>query len=392
MNKKEIAEIKKNFSDDCGYFTVGHVVQAFVDNEKNIKFKSNHLYSVMSADEAELIKVNLKKALSGSIGKNLLEYAFPKDAYLEGGAQDFFYKILKSKFEDEESVDSFLNHIVENMEYVSTYAIFAANCTYSVLKKNKMDELTEDVDNDYSFIITAICPVELRIDGLVYNDESNEIIKKPSSDRIVQPPSDGFLFPIFSDRTSDVNGVLYYTKNAKKPNTSIVDNVLGCEFVMSCQSEKEKFKAVLNKVVDDELDYDLITTVNDSIADIVDRSSHETEVPTLNDKELSSILWKAGVSKDKLDYLSQVYENVIGDKPLTAVNLVEKKTIVTAPSITVSISKDGVDKVHTQVIDGRRCLVIDLDDPQITVNGMPASVESKNGKDKCNADTIAEEN
>ena len=37
MNKKEISEIKKNFSEDCGFFTVGQVVRAFVDAEKNIK-------------------------------------------------------------------------------------------------------------------------------------------------------------------------------------------------------------------------------------------------------------------------------------------------------------------------------------------------------------------
>ena len=28
MNKKEINEIKKNFNDDCGFFTVNHVVTA----------------------------------------------------------------------------------------------------------------------------------------------------------------------------------------------------------------------------------------------------------------------------------------------------------------------------------------------------------------------------
>ena len=81
--------------------------------------------------------INLKKVLSGSIGKNLLEYSFPKDAYLEGGAQPFMYETLQSKLLDEEKVDNFLNAIVEKVEYVSTYTIFMAHCTYSVLKKNK---------------------------------------------------------------------------------------------------------------------------------------------------------------------------------------------------------------------------------------------------------------
>lgn len=65
MNKKEITEIKKNFSDDCGYFTMNHVVTAFVDSEKNIKCKTNNLYCTLPSDEAELIMINLKKVLSG---------------------------------------------------------------------------------------------------------------------------------------------------------------------------------------------------------------------------------------------------------------------------------------------------------------------------------------
>lgn len=375
MNKKEIAEIKKNFNDDCGFFTVNHVVTAFVDAEKNIKCKTNQLYNTIPQDESELIMINLKKVLSGSIGKNLLEYSFPKDAYLEGGAQPFLYSTLKSKLLDEEAVDKFLNEIVEKMEYVSTYTIFTAHCTYSVIKKNKNDDFEEGSDIDYNFLITAICPVNLRIDGLIYNEESNSIAKKESSDRIVELPTDGFLYPLFNDRSPDVNGVLYYTKNPKKPNTSVVNELLGCEFSMTCQNEKETFKAILNNVVGDELDYDLITTVNEKIQEVVDQNAHETEIPTIDDHKLSSILWEAGVSQDKLDNLPKVYESAVGDKPLTAINLVEKKTVVTAPSITVNIGKDAVDKVKTQIIDGRKCLIIDLDDPEIAVNGLETTIK-----------------
>lgn len=375
MNKKEINEIKKNFSDDCGFFTVNHVVTAFVDAEKNIKCKSNQLYNTIPQDESELIMINLKKILSGSIGKNLMEYSFPKDAYLEGGAQPFLQETLSSKLLDNGIVDKFLNTIVEKVEYVSTYTIFTAHCTYSVLKKNKNDDFEDEADMDYNFLITAICPVNLRIDGLIYNEQNNSISKKESSDRIVELPSDGFLFPLFNDRAPDVNGVLYYTKNAKKPNTTVVNELLGCEFSMTCQNEKETFKAILNNVVGDELDYDIITTVNEKIQEIVDQNAHETEIPTIDNHKLSSILWEAGVSQDKLENLPKVYESAVGDKPLTAVNLVEKKTVVTVPSITVNIGKDAVDKVKTQIIDGRKCLIIDLDDPEIAVNGLETTIK-----------------
>lgn len=375
MNKKEIAEIRKNFSDDCGFFTVGHVLSAFVDSEKNIKYKANRLYNTLPAEEAELIMIILKKVLSGQIGKNLLEYQFPNEAYEEGNSQHLLYNVMKSKLLDDELADNFLNTIVEKMEYVSTYSIFSAHCTYNVLKKNKNDDFGEDADLEYNFVITAVCPVNIRMDGLIFDDITNEIVKKPNSDRIVEMPSDGFLFPVFSDRTPDINGVMYYTKNAKKPNTSIVDELLGCEFVMSCQSEKATFHSILNNVVADELDYSMITTVNEKIQEIVDQNSHETEIPTIDKTRLSSILWESGVSQEKLEHLPKVYETALGNKTLTAVNLVDKKTVVSVPSITVNIGKDGVDKVRTQVIEGKKCLVIDLDDPEVEINGLSATIE-----------------
>ena len=64
-----------------------------------------------------------------------------------------------------------------------------------------------------------------------------------------------------------------------------------------------------------------------------------------------------------------------GGKPLTAVNLVEKRTVVSAPSITVNIGKDAVDKVKTQIVDGRKCLIINLDDPEIEVNGLETTIK-----------------
>ncbi|MBQ6633489.1 MAG: DUF4317 domain-containing protein [Ruminococcus sp.] len=369
MNKKEINEIKKQFGSDSGLFTIDRVLTAFVDAEKNVKLTQTRAFNLIEPDECELITTTLKKVLSGTVGKNLSEYEFPKDASLEGGMQKFYYEVLQSKLEDEELNKKLIETVAEKMEYVSTYALFTAHCTYSVLKKNKMDELTEESDTNYRFIITAVCPVTLRIDGLVYNEENNSIAKNTRTDRIVEMPTDGFLFPLFNDRAPDVNGVLCYTKNAKKPNVSLVEELLGCEFSMSYDSERNTFKKILTGVVGEELDYELITSVNTKIKELVDQNSHETEIPKVDNNTLSQILWESGVGADKLEALPKVYEKAVGDKPLTAQNLIDARTVVAMPSITVNIKRDGVDKVKTEMINGRRCLVIDLDDPEIEVNG-----------------------
>lgn len=377
MNKKEINEIKKNLDKDSGFFTINHVVTACVDAEKKIKCMTNQMNNLIAEDESELIVAYLKKILSGSIGKNLLEYHFPNDAYLEGGAQLFMNEVLRSKLIDEELVQKYIDRIIEKMEYLSTYTIFTAHCTYAVKNKNKNldDDIGGDSDTNYNFIITAICPVNLRIDGLIYDEQANSIAKKETADRIVDPPTDGFLFPLFSDRQSDINGVLYYTKNAKKPNSSIVEELLGCEYSMSGVSEKATFHAIMNNVCGDELDLKVINTVNSKIQDIIDRNAHETEIPTVNSKDISNILWESGISQQKLEHLPKVYETALGEKELTCANLVDKKTVLTVPGVTVNISKDGMERVHTQTVGGRKCLVIELDEDKMSVNGLETTLE-----------------
>lgn len=55
MNKKEVAEIKKNFTDSSGFFTLNHIVSAYVDPHKNVRCKDNKLYALIPEDEGAVI-------------------------------------------------------------------------------------------------------------------------------------------------------------------------------------------------------------------------------------------------------------------------------------------------------------------------------------------------
>ncbi|MBE6852632.1 MAG: DUF4317 family protein [Ruminococcus sp.] len=374
MNKKELNEIKKNFSDDCGFFTINSFLSAFVDPEKNIKYKENKPYSIIADDEREVVTDTLKKVLTGTIGKHLVEYEFPNEAYEEGKAQKILYDVVSSKMKEEENIDAFLSKIVENIDYAASFTILTAHCTYSIKKKNKNDE--DDLDNiseEYNFIVTAVCPANTNDVGLFYDEETGTILKKTNTEMIISKiPTDGFLYPVFSDRSPDVNHVMYFSKKADKPNVSIIENVLDCVFVMSAENEKARFQQVLNTVVSDELNYHVITQVNEKLREVVDLSKNETEPAKINDKQLKHILSDAGVSADKLEALEPAYKTLVGDVGLTASNITDNRTVVVTPDITINIKKDAAGKLRTSSIEGRNCLIIDLDDPNIVVNGLPA--------------------
>ena len=376
MNKKEIAEIKKNFTDTSGFFTLNHIVSAYVDPQKNVLCTENKLYSLIPEDEGAVMLESLKKVLGGSAGKNLVEYSFPNAQYDEDGAQNVLYAAMKGKLQDEAANSRLLTRIINNLEYEMAYTIIVGYCSYSIMTRDKNDEAQDNSTEEYNFIVAAICPVSTGDDGLMFDSEKNTIVKKSNTDLIIsRNPTDGFLFPVFSDRSPDVNNVMYYTKTPKKPNISMVNDVLGCEFTMSCQNEKETFQKVLTDVVADELSYTLITQVNEAIREIVVQSKNETELPLIDDSKLHNILSEAGVSSEKLDALPAVFKEKVGNADgLTAENLIERKTVLATPEITINISRDATDKVRTSVINGRRCLIIDLDDPSISINGLTTSL------------------
>lgn len=371
MNKKEVSEIKKHFNDDDNFFTIGKVLTAFVDAEKNVKCKSVKGFNIIEPDEAALLLNAMKKVFGGKVAKNLLEFSFPNPAYAEGQTQNILYTASKTKLEDEEFSDRLLNHIVTNMDYLSTYAIFIASCSYSVFKKSKDESQYDDSDSNYNFLVAAVCPVDIRADGLIYDENLNEIVKKPNNDRVVaDAPTDGFIFPTFSEGGADVNHVMYFTKKPKTPNVSIIENVLGCKFVATAIDEKVTFQDIMNNVVADELNFEVVTSVNEKISEIVAQNSDETE-PAVIDKDcLTRILSDSGVSDEKLETLDKVYDNLVGETSMKASNLVEAKTVLAVPSVTVNIKKDGLSKVQQRTIDGKKYLLINIDDPEISINGL----------------------
>lgn len=375
MNKKELNDLKKNFSDKCGFFTFNQVLSAFIDSDKNVVYKHHSLLGVMPSEEQELIVETLRKGLSGTLGKNLVEYNFPDSEYLDNGAQNVLYKSLKSRFLDEADNDNFLRNITANINYTSTFTIFAAHCTYTLFRRGKNDEQPED-SSDYNFIITVICPVELGEDVLIFDETDNNICLIPKKNRnISRVPTDGFLFPVLTGGDPDINSVLCYTSKPKEPNKSIAENVLGCETTFTAVGERAVFCKVLTDIVGDDLDYTVITQVNDKIAEEIKEHRFDEKPTAIDDLKLKDILTDVGVSEEKLEKVQKVFNDTTGGKPLTATNLVTPKTVIALPDITVNISKDATDKVRTSLVGGRRCLVIDIDDPNVVINGLPTTVD-----------------
>ena len=376
MNKKEITEIKKSFKSDNGYFTTDRILTAFVDAEKNILYNNTHSTYTMTVEDRDIYDETLLKVLNTNIGKNFNEFAFPDSAYKENQPQSILYSIVKGELKDTEANTAYVEHIANNLLYTGPYTIITAFCVYNVRKTNSNDEFNEDNEDElYKFIITAICPADTGDDGFIFDSDNKEIIKKLNTELVInKAPSDGFIFPVFNNRSSDINYVGIYSKSKAKPNVSMIENVMTCTFTTTSEVEKTNFQNILKTVVDEDLNYNFINEVNDKIKSIIDLNRDETEVTTINADNLEDIFSECGLSQERVDMIKPVYEKICGENELKAYNLIEHKTTVDIDGIKVNIKSYDTDKVRTSVINGRRCLIIDIDDPTVEINGFPVTL------------------
>lgn len=376
MNKKDLAELKKHFNQSDDLLIVRKISSTFIDSEKERRCHEVRSYHEIPDEEMFCFYQTLSKVLKGTLGKSLIEYPFPNEMYEEDKSQNLLWEQLEGTLDDEEQLDKLITHITENFYCTMPYALFIAECIYTVFEKTKNGEKNKFDSHEYHFLIGAVCIVESRVDGLIYDEENNSIVRKMDFDRIVaEAPTDGFLFPTFTGRGPDVNHVMYYTKKPKDPNVSMVEEVLGCHYTLSAQEEKETFRAVLDKAVGEELNLSVIASVNEKISDYAKTFKDEPEPPVVSDIMMRDILMDSGVTQERAEAAQQLYKETADGNYFAASNLTDTKTTLTSSGVTVSISGDATDKVTTRMIDGRKFLMISLDDPEVTVNGFQMKIQ-----------------
>lgn len=369
MNKKEVLEIRKQFTPaNCA---ITRITGCYVDHEKNKKMESKSAF--LSLPEEEVFKYFdiFKKTLSGTMGKNMLNMEFPIDQEMPGGTQEFLMKLKASKLEDDMLLEEFYDKVIATYEYAENYYIILIHAMYDVPGRSSDNmEMFDASDEVYEYLVCSICPVSLSKAGLSYNAESN-CIQDRIRDWVVDMPDKGFLFPAFNDRSTDIHGVLYYTKKSEDLQPELIEQLLGARMPMSANTQKETFQMLIEDTLGEDGDYETIRNIHDTLNDMIEEHKEEPEPLQLDKTDVRKVFEKSGVSSEKMECFDQNYEETAGEKTsLLATNITEtKKFQIETPDIVIKVNPERADLIETRVIDGRQCLVIAVDD-HIEVNGV----------------------
>ena len=368
MRKQEISEIKKLFTP--GNCSITRICGCYVECGENKKTEWNQAFLELPEDELYKYFEILRKSLSGTIGKNLLNLAFSEKSRNEGG-QQFLLHLRDSKLRDDALLEQFYDHIIESYEYVGNYLILLIHDAYDIPGRTRDGIEMEDASDEvYEYILACICPVDLSQTGLSYNAKENTF-QNHLRDWVVGMPDTAFLFPAFNDRSADIHSVLYYSRDAKELKEEFISKMLGCQLPLSAECQKEAFQALVEEVLGEACSVESVKNIHEKLTKTVQKQENNEEPMVLGGEEVKTVFASSGVSNDKMEIFDQCFDEIIGrDTKLLLNNIYSGHNFeVKTQDAVIRVNAGRTDLIKVKEIDGRQQLVIDLQGPA-EVNGV----------------------
>lgn len=417
MNKKDILELKRRFKKEACTFT--RLCGCYVDSERTkVTTFSDSFYNLEDEEFYKYLEI-AKKTLSGTLDNNILNLEFPLEEEGSGGKQQFLMGLKASALENEELVDAFYDLVIENYYYTGNYLILLFHDVYDVMRKTSDNSKLDESEEVYEYLLCAICPVALSKPGLGYRADENRIGAR-IRDWVVGVPDTGFVFPAFSDRSSDIHSLMFYTKDAKAPHNELVESGLGLTSRLTATEQKLTFQGIVQKVIgsEDEDSKALYMDIQENINNMIPVATEEAAEPEpvqMTTAAISSVLSESGVPEEQAALISKTYDEVFQAEVPVAEHLVDVKLVeanekrkerleligqvdslkqqldetrsvsVEADENDVPVTKtydvilrvkpEKVGQIHSEIINGKKCLVIPMEENEhAAVNGVNTTV------------------
>ena len=371
MNEKEIGEIRRHLRRDRSNMTA--IYGCFVNDNKEIISEYRASTGIMSENEADKYFAILRKALSGSVGKNLIDLTFKTSQVAGSPEHELLMKLRESKLQDEELRMTLYKKMIDTIVLEGNYLILLGCDAYDVPVKSKDDTLQNDsADETFTYLLCAVCPVKQTKPNLHYVPEE-KTFHDGAMNQPVSAPEIGFLFPAFDNRSTNIYNALYYTHNTKENQDALIEAVFNTPVPKPAAEQKKCFEALLATALGDECNLDVVQTVHEQLCERMElHKESKVPDPLLIDKNvLKDVLTSCGVSETGVAKFSVQYDEAFGfEAELHPKNIIDSKHFeIHTPDIAIKIDPTRTDLVETRVIGGVKYIMINADE-DVEVNGV----------------------
>lgn len=375
MNQKELNEIRRRLALDKN--CISKVYGCFVNQTKEIIAHIEEPVAAMPQSEGERYMALFKKALSGSLGKNLIDIEFSTQQVMEGEEHKLLMDIRKD-IGNEELREKLYQKIIPAVNLDCNYIILLGADHYDVPFKGTDELSIEDASETvFNYFVCSVCPVnESKTElGYVIDESAFHNCTFPQT---VAAPEMGFMFPCFDDRATNIYNALFYIKDTDMMQQEFIESVFKTEIPMSAGEQKMTFQEVLTETLEEDCSFDVIQAVHEQICErIVEHKESKDPAPLdLSPREVGDILESSGVAKEKVEVFKEKCKKQFGeDKPLKPVNIIDsKKFEVVTPQVKISAPPEYSYLIETKVINGRKYIMIPADE-SVEINGVSVKVE-----------------
>ena len=373
MNDRDISQIRRRMRPDKN--NIGHIRGCYVNQNNLIISEFDQMLGLISNDEAEEILSILRRTLSGTLGRNLINLSFTNQQVLEGEEHKILSTLRNSSLSDNDTVKAFFEKIAENLNMEGNYFILLANDKYDIFSYNADGEKNESPEQ-FSYIVCAICPIKAAKPTLGYNISENKF-KNILRDSIVSSPEMGFMFPAFESNGANIYNTLFYTRDVSNIHEEFINSVFKTDIPKSATEQTESIADILNGTVSENCSLEFIQSVQSQLLEItLDHKNNKEEEPLLlSSKDMGALLRSGGISEECINEFTEKFEDSFGDNgSISPSNVMDiKKFEVKTPEVTVKVSPECSHCIETRVIDGTKYLLIRADG-DIEVNGIPINI------------------
>ena len=373
MNQKEISELKRRFK--LGKNAISRIYGCYVNAQKEIVSYLDEPLGRMPEEEAEKYLTLLKKALSGALGRNLIDIVFSTQQVADSDEHRRLMALRDSKLKDGEVRQEFYQTVIDSLDMgESNYLILLTHDSYDVPHRGKDGEdRADEGDTVFSYIVCCVCPVKDGKLELGYCPGENEFHNCAPS-QIVSPPELGFLFPAFDDRAANIYNALAYARKPDELHQEFLDAIFHTEPPMSAGEQREAFQTALREGLEGACSLEVVQAVHERLTAKMEehRETKDPEPLAVTAKDVAAILRDCGGSDEQIAAFCGKCGKLFGeDAVLSPANLIDSKRFeVKTADAAISIDPEHSYLVETRVIDGKKYLLIPAGEG-LEVNGMP---------------------
>ncbi len=375
MNEKEIGEIRRRVRRDRSNMTA--IYCCYVNGQKEIVSEFKKSTGIMPENEAEKYFALLKRALSGSVGKNLIDICFSTKQVTDSPEHKLLMELRNCGLKNEDLRVELYQKIIQSVNFSDGFLILLGCDSYDVPFKSKDDQLQSDASSEtYTYILCSVCPVKQTKANLCYAAEDKEfhdggVAQVPSA------PEVGFLFPAFDNRATNIYNALFYTHSAKEGHDALIEALFHVDVPQPAAQQKKSFEALLGTSLQEACSMEVMQTVHEALCQSIElhKESKVAEPLLISKEEVKTALKTCGVSEQHIAKFSVEYDETFGfDAQLHPKNIInDKRFEIHTPDVSIQVAPGRSDLIETRIIGGVKYILICADE-NVEVNGVPIAI------------------